>query len=87
MLVKGQKMPMIYWILMIPIFLWISSNRIFWDSQWQRYVFSEIEDFGHFIFDIGVCLFESFIYILLIWLCVSALKKLFSNNRAGNKYN
>lgn len=78
MLVKVHTVPKVYWVLMIPIFLWMVSNRIFFSSQWERYGFSEVEDFGHFIFDIGVCLFESFVYILLIWLCVSVFKYIYS---------
>lgn len=81
MLVKGHSVPKIYWVLMIPIFLWLISNRIFSKSQWERYGFSEAEDVGRLIFDIVICLLESFIYILFIWLCVSVVKYLFGMNR------
>lgn len=85
MLVKGRSVPKIYWVLMIPIFLWMVSNRVILNSQWERYGFSEAEDYGHFIFDIVICLLESFIYILFIWLCVSVVKYLFGINRERNK--
>ena len=87
MLVKGHNVPKIYCLLMIPIFLLLINNRIFSSSKWERYGFSEVEDFGRLVFDIVVCSLESFIYILLIWLCVSVLKYLFDSKRERNKFN
>lgn len=82
---KGHTVPKIYWVLMIPIFLWLSRNDIFSSSQWERYNFSELEDVGRLLFDLVVCLVGSFIYIVLIWLCVSVLKYLLGINRQRNK--
>ncbi|MCM3388282.1 hypothetical protein M3649_09065 [Ureibacillus chungkukjangi] len=78
MLVKGYTVPKFYWLLMIPIFIWLSSNRIFSASEWERYGLTRLEDIGHLLFDLGICVIDSLIHVLLIWLVASIFKNLFS---------
>lgn len=68
MLVKGNliKFPLIYWILVIPTFLVISYRTLFLDVQIQNYYFNELEDFGRYVFFIGLSFAEAFLYILII---------------------
>ncbi|MBQ0139380.1 MAG: hypothetical protein KBT36_08795 [Kurthia sp.] len=68
MLVKGSytKFPLIYWILVIPTFLVISYKTLFLDIQIQNYYFNELEDFGRYVFFLGLSFVEAFVYILII---------------------
>jgi hypothetical protein len=81
MSIKGHNvsLPKIYWVLLIPVFLGVSYYNVFFDWQLQHYIVTETEDFGRYVFVLVISYFQSFIYILLIWLAVSLLKSLFRN--------
>ena len=59
---KGSyiQFPLIYWILVIPAFLVISYRTLFLDVQIQNYYFNELEDFGRYVFFIGLVLSKLF---------------------------
>ena len=76
MLVKGNqiKFPLIYWILVIPTFLVISYRTLFLDVQIQNYYFNELEDFGRYVFLLGLSFAEAFLYILIIRIVIGVLQ-------------
>ena len=76
MLVKGNyiKFPLIYWILVIPVFLGISYRTLFLDVQIQNYYFNELEDFGRYVFYLGLSFAEAFLYILILRIVIGILK-------------
>ena len=78
MLVKGNqiKFPLIYWILVIPTFLGISYRTLFIDVQIQNYYFNELEDFGRYVFYLGLSFAEAFLYILILRVVIG-ISKLF----------
>lgn len=76
MLVKGNqiKFPLIYWLLVIPVFLGISYRTLFLDVQIQNYYFNELEDFGRYVFYLGLSFVEAFLYILILRIVIGILK-------------
>ncbi|MEG0472721.1 MAG: hypothetical protein RR588_10340 [Solibacillus sp.] len=76
MLVKGSnfKFSWIYWILFIFTFLVISYRTLFLDVQIQNYYFNELEDFGRYVWILGVSFVEAFIYILIIRVVIGLLQ-------------
>lgn len=81
MLVKGNhiKFPLIYWILVIPTFLVISYRTLFLDVQIQNYYFTELEDFGRYVFFLGLSFVEAFLYVLAIRIIIGLLQLLKKN--------
>ena len=79
MQVKGSyiQFPLIYWILVIPAFLVISYRTLFLDVQIQNYYFNELEDFGRYVFFIGLSFVEAFFYILVIRIIIRLLRLFF----------
>lgn len=79
MLVKGKQFtfPLIYWILVIPTFLAISYKTLFLDVQIQNYYFNELEDFGRYVFFLGLSFAEAFVYILIIRIGIGILQLLY----------
>lgn len=79
MLVKGNhiKFSLIYWILFIPIFLVISYRTLFLDVQIQNYYFNELEDFGRYVFFLGLSFVEAFLYVLAIRIIIGLLQLFF----------
>ena len=82
MLVKGQKFSLhiFYWLLLVPIFLIISYNNLFFDWQVQYFYFNEIEDFGRYVFILVISFVEAFIYVLVIRLVVFLFQKVLKKN-------
>ncbi|MFC4409000.1 hypothetical protein ACFOZY_00980 [Chungangia koreensis] len=78
MLVKGYKMPNVYWVLLISIFLFLSYQRLFAIDQIQFSRFSEAEDYGKVVMELGFSLFESFIYVVFLWVAISVIQLLFN---------
>lgn len=76
------KFTLFYWILVIPTFLVISYRTLFLDVQIQNYYFNELEDFGRYVFYLGVSFVESFIYIFIIRVVVGLLQSFFNNTNA-----
>lgn len=78
MLVKGNyiKFPLIYWILVISVFLGISYRTLFIDVQIQNYYFNDLEDFGRYVFYLGLSFAEAFLYILILRVVIG-ISKLF----------
>ena len=78
MLVKGNyiKFPLIYWILVISVFLGISYRTLFIDVQIQNYYFNDLEDFGRYVFYLGLSFAEAFLYILILRIVIG-ISKLF----------
>lgn len=64
-------MSKIYWVLLIPVFLWVSYYNIFFGWQLHDFSVNEAEDFGRYIFVLTISVCQSFFYILLIMLAVS----------------
>ncbi|MGG0658683.1 hypothetical protein [Rummeliibacillus pycnus] len=81
MLVKGQNlnMPIFYWILLIPIFFITSYKSLFFDWHIQLYYFNELEDFGRYVFVLGISFVEAFIYVSIIRSIVFLVQKMFKN--------
>ena len=79
MLVKGTNIniPIFYWILLVPIFLVVSFKSLFWDFEIQYFSTNQLEDFGRYVFILGVSFTEAFIYMLLIRFVVFLFKKIF----------
>ena len=79
MQVKGSyiQFSLIYWILVIPAFLVISYRTLFLDVQIQNYYFNELEDFGRYVFFIGLSFVEAFFYILVIRIIIRLLRLFF----------
>ena len=79
MQVKGSyiQFPLIYWILVIPAFLVMSYRTLFLDVQIQNYYFNELEDFGRYVFFIGLSFVEAFFYILVIRIIIRLLRLFF----------
>ena len=79
MLVKGShiKFPLIYWIFVIPTFLVVSYRTLFLDVQIQNYYFNELEDFGRYVFFLGLSFIEAFFYILVIRIIIGLLQLFF----------
>ena len=79
MLVKGNriKFPWIYWILAILIFLGISYRTLFLNVQIQNYYFTELEDFGRYVFFLGLSFVEAFLYVLAIRIIIGLLQSFF----------
>ena len=79
MLIKGANIhiPILYWILLVPIFLVVSFRTLFFDFEIQHFSVNELEDFGRYVFILCVSFFEAFIYMLLIRFVVSLFKKIF----------
>lgn len=75
MLVKGNhfKIPMINWILVIPTFLVLSYRNLFLDLQIQNYYFNELEDFGRYVFFLGLSFAEAVLYILIFRVIIGLL--------------
>ncbi|MFL1997058.1 hypothetical protein VYF65_002819 [Lysinibacillus irui] len=80
MLVKGYqfKLPLFYWLLLIPTFLLISYKALFFDWHIQNFSFNELEDFGRYVLVLVTSLIEAFIYVLIIRLIVYLLQKGFN---------
>ena len=80
MLVKGYqfKLPLFYWLLLIPTFLLISYKALFFDWHIQNFSFNELEDFGRYVLVLVTNLIEAFIYVLIIRLIVYLLQKVFN---------
>ena len=76
MLVKGNqfKLPLIYWMLVIPTFLVISYKTLFLDVQIQNYYFNELEDFGRYVFLLLISFVEAFLYILILRIVIGVLQ-------------
>lgn len=76
MLVNGNKIkfPLIYWILIIPTFLVISYRTLFLDFQIQNSHFNELEDFGSYVFYLGLSFAEAFLYIVFLRIVIRVLK-------------
>lgn len=47
MLIKGYSLPKIYWIILIPLVLVISSINLI--KEIQKYSFNDLEDLGRYI--------------------------------------
>lgn len=79
MLVKGVnfKFNWIFWILVIFTFLVISYRMLFLDVQIQNYYFNELEDFGRYVFFLGLSFVEAFFYILVIRIIIGLLQLFF----------
>ena len=79
MLVRGNhiKFPLIYWVLVIPIFLVISYRTLFLDVQIQNYYFNELENFGRHVIFLVLSFVEAFLYVLAIRIIVSLLQLFF----------
>ena len=79
MLLKGNhiKFPLVYWVLVIPIFLVISYRTLFLDVQIQHYYFNELENFGRYVFFVGLSFVEAFLYVLAIRIIVGLLQLFF----------
>lgn len=79
MLVKGVnfKFNWIFWILVIFTFLVISYRMLFLDVQIQNYYFNELEDFGRYVFFLGLSFVEVFFYILVIRIVIGLLQLFF----------
>ena len=71
------KFPLMYWILVIPIFLVISYRTLFLDVQIQNYYFNELEDFGMYVFFLVISFVEAFLYVLFIRIIVGLLQLFF----------
>ncbi len=80
MLVKGYqfKLPLFYWLLLIPTFLLTSYKALFFDWHIQNFSFNELEDFGRYVLVLVTSLIEAFIYVLIIRLIVYLLQKVFN---------
>lgn len=85
MLVKGHivGIPKIYWIILIPIFLWVSYYNIFLNWDLQHYGVTELEDFGRYVFVLCLSFCQCFIYILFIRLAVITLKFIFRDKKTS----
>ena len=79
MLVKGVnfKFNWIFLILVIFTFLVISYRMLFLDVQIQNYYFNELEDFGRYVFFLGLSFVEAFFYILVIRIIIGLLQLFF----------
>ena len=79
MLVKGVnfKFNWIFLILVIFTFLVISYRMLFLDVQIQNYYFNELEDFGRYVFFVGLSFVEAFFYILVIRIIIGLLQLFF----------
>ena len=80
MLMKGANisLPILYWILLVPIFLVVSFRTLFFDFEIQYFSLYELEDFGRYVFILCLSFFEALIYMLLIRFIVFLFKKIFS---------
>lgn len=68
MLKKGHNVTFfkINWFLLIPLFILTSYKELFISWQVQHYNFNEFEDFGKYVFIIGMSFAEAFIIMILI---------------------
>ena len=84
MLVKGNhiKFSLIYWMIVIPTFLVISYRTLFLDVQIQKYYFTELGDFGRYVFFGGLSFVEAFLYVLAIRIIVCLLQLFFKKVNA-----
>jgi uncharacterized protein with ParB-like and HNH nuclease domain len=76
--------PLIYWILVIPTFLVISYRTLFLDVQIQHYYFNELEDFGRYVFFLGLSFAEAFLYIFVIRIIIGLLQFLLTKSRSAH---
>ncbi|MDM5333808.1 hypothetical protein QUF56_11275 [Ureibacillus composti] len=75
MLVKGNTLPKVYWLLIIPIMLLTSYQNLFKFGKVQHYHIDELEYYGRILFYLITSFAESIIYIVFIWLVISIVKK------------
>lgn len=75
MLVKGNKLPKVYWLLFIPIMLLTSYQNLFKFETVQHYQLNVLETYGKILFYLVMSFTESLIYIVFIWLVVSIVKR------------
>lgn len=82
MLVKGShfKFSWIFWLLVISTFLAHSYRTLFLVEQIQNYYFDELEDFGRYVWLLGVSFVEAFIYILIIQGVIGLLQSFFKKS-------
>ncbi|MGE7666945.1 hypothetical protein ACQKMN_14645 [Ureibacillus composti] len=73
MLVKGNTLPKVYWLLFIPILLLISYQNLF--GTIKHYRMDELEYYGRILFYLITSFAESIIYIVFIWPVVSIVKR------------
>jgi hypothetical protein len=82
MVIKGHiKFTWIFWLFVISVFLVISYRTLFIDVQIQNYYFNELEDFGRYVWLLGVSFVEAFIYILVIQVGIRFLQSLFKKSK------
>ncbi|WP_336636051.1 hypothetical protein [Lysinibacillus fusiformis] len=79
MLKKGTRfeMSIMYWVILIGIFLFISYKNLFFDWSIQNYLSNklEFETFGRYVFILFTSFIEAFIYILFIRFIVFLFNK------------
>ncbi|QPQ29402.1 hypothetical protein JNUCC51_16015 [Lysinibacillus sp. JNUCC 51] len=85
MLKKGARfeMTIMYWVILLGIFLFLSYKNLFFDWSIQNYLTNklEFETFGRYVFILFTSFIESFIYILFIRLIVFLLNKVILKQR------
>lgn len=69
-----------YWLMLIPLFLFISYYELFINWQVQRYSFHELEDFGRYVFVSFIAFVEALIIIYILAMLERVLKKYAWNN-------
>ncbi|WP_427108742.1 hypothetical protein [Lysinibacillus xylanilyticus] len=81
MLKKGTRfeMSIMYWVILLGLFLFISYNNLFFGWSIQNYLTNKIEFeiFSRYVFILFTSFIESFIYILFIRFSVFIFNRAF----------
>lgn len=73
-------------LLLIPLFILTSYNQLFINWQIQHYNFNELQDFGRYVFIIGISFAEAFIIMIVILFISFLIKSVFvKRNRRNQK--